>query len=101
MNIIAVDICNTNITVPLYLKDEEQFTKSVSERSRAKLTEIFKYACDKIPVANKIDLDPDGKIVEELRKGLDETIYPISKVTGYGIKQKVSAKFLHNKRTAV
>ena len=38
-------------------------------------------------VANKIDLDPDGKIVEELRKKLNKMIYPISAVTGAGIKE--------------
>ena len=38
-------------------------------------------------VANKIDLDPDGKIVEDLRKKLNKTIYPISAVTGEGIKE--------------
>jgi type III pantothenate kinase len=51
MNIIAVDIGNTNITIALYLKDEEQFIKSVSGRSREKLTDIFKSAWDKIPIA--------------------------------------------------
>ncbi|MGB2809737.1 MAG: type III pantothenate kinase [Sedimentisphaerales bacterium] len=51
MNIIAVDIGNTNITTALYLKDEEQFIKSVSGRSREKLTDIFKSAWDKIPIA--------------------------------------------------
>ncbi len=38
-------------------------------------------------VANKIDLDPEGKIVEELRKKLNKMIYPISAVTGAGIKE--------------
>ncbi len=51
MNIIAVDIGNTNITVALYLKDEEQFIKSVSGRSRAKLTDLFKSTWDEIPFA--------------------------------------------------
>ncbi len=51
MNIIAVDIGNTNITIALYLKDEEEFIKSVSGRSRAKLTDLFKSAWEKIPVA--------------------------------------------------
>ncbi len=40
-----------------------------------------------IIVANKIDIDPDGKIVEELRKKLNKKIYPISAVTGAGIKE--------------
>jgi len=38
-------------------------------------------------VANKIDLDPDGKVVADLRKRLKKTIYPISAVTGSGIKE--------------
>ncbi len=38
-------------------------------------------------VANKIDLDPDGKIVEDLRKKLNKKIHPISAVTGAGIKE--------------
>jgi len=64
MNIIAVDIGNTNITIGLYLKGEEQFIKSVSGRSRAKLTEIFKSAWDKIPVAESSkEKKRDGIIV--------------------------------------
>ncbi len=38
-------------------------------------------------VANKIDLDPDGKIVKKLEKKLKKTIYPISAVTGSGIRE--------------
>jgi GTP-binding protein len=38
-------------------------------------------------VANKIDLDPDGKIIEDLRKKLNKEIHPISAVTGSGIKE--------------
>ena len=38
-------------------------------------------------IANKIDLDPDAKAVKELKKKLKKTIYPISAVTGAGIKQ--------------
>ena len=38
-------------------------------------------------IANKIDLDPDGKIVKDLQKKLNRMIYPISAVTGYGIKE--------------
>lgn len=38
-------------------------------------------------VANKIDLDPDGKMVKEIRKKLKKTVYPISAVTGAGIKE--------------
>jgi GTP-binding protein len=40
-----------------------------------------------IIVANKIDLDPDGKIVEELKKKLKKEVHTISAVTGSGIKE--------------
>jgi len=38
-------------------------------------------------VANKIDLDPDGKIVKDLKKKLNKEVHPISAVTGSGIKE--------------
>ncbi|MDH4239986.1 MAG: type III pantothenate kinase [Phycisphaerae bacterium] len=64
MNIIAVDIGNTNIAVALYLQDEEEFIKSVSGRSHAKLTELFKSAWEKIPVAeSSSEGKRDGVIV--------------------------------------
>ena len=40
-----------------------------------------------IIVANKIDLDPDEKIVKELRKKLPQPIHAISAVTGSGVKE--------------
>jgi len=40
-----------------------------------------------IIIANKIDLDPDGKIVENLGKSLAKIVCPISAVTGEGIKE--------------
>ena len=51
MNIIAVDIGNTNITIALYLKDEEEFIKSIPGQSRTKLTACLKSAWQKIPIA--------------------------------------------------
>ncbi len=42
---------------------------------------------EEVVVANKIDLDPDAKIVKDLRKKLNKTIHPISAVTGSGIKE--------------
>jgi type III pantothenate kinase len=50
MNIIAVDIGNTNITIALYLKGEEQFVESISGDSQAKLRDCFKMAWEQIPV---------------------------------------------------
>ncbi len=38
-------------------------------------------------VANKIDLDPDGKVVKELKKKIRKKVYPISAVTGEGVKE--------------
>jgi len=38
-------------------------------------------------VANKIDLDPDGKIVKELTEKLQQPVHPISAVAGSGIKE--------------
>ena len=40
-----------------------------------------------IIVANKIDLDPDGKIVADLKKKLRQEIHSISAVTGSGVKE--------------
>jgi GTP-binding protein len=44
-------------------------------------------AKQEVVVANKIDLDPDDKIVKELRKKLPQPIHAISAVTGSGIKE--------------
>ena len=52
----------------------EQYSKALAQK------------CE-IIVANKIDLDPDGKIVKNLRKKLNKEIVPISAVTGDGIKE--------------
>ena len=52
----------------------EQYSKALAQKAE-------------IIVANKIDLDPDGKIVNDLKKKLKKTIYPISAVTGEGIKE--------------
>ena len=50
MNIIAVDIGNTNIAIGLYLKDEEQFIKSIPGRSRKELISCLKSAWQKVPI---------------------------------------------------
>jgi GTP-binding protein len=39
-----------------------------------------------IIVANKIDLNPDGEVIKKLKKKLRKKIYPISAVTGAGVK---------------
>ncbi len=50
MNIIAVDIGNTNIDIGLFLDDKEEFIKSIPGGSRSKLTSCLKSAWQKIPV---------------------------------------------------
>ena len=55
-------------------RELEQYSKALAQK-----TEII--------VANKIDLDPDGEMVKDLRNKLNKIIYPISAVTGEGIKE--------------
>jgi len=50
MNIIAVDIGNTNITIGLFIKDEEEFIKSIPGRAHKKLKDCLKAAWSKIPI---------------------------------------------------
>jgi len=56
---------------------------------RSELEQYSKILAQKpeIIVANKIDLDPDDKIVKELQEKLPTPIHPISAVTGSGIKE--------------
>ena len=64
MNIIAVDIGNTNINIGLFLDGEEQFIKSIPGRSRAKLIDCLRSAWDKIPVLESSrEKKRDGVIV--------------------------------------
>jgi type III pantothenate kinase len=51
MNLIAIDIGNTNISVGLFLKGEEQFVKTVVGEATNELTELLKSAWEMIPVA--------------------------------------------------
>jgi pantothenate kinase type III len=44
MNVIAIDIGNTNIGIGLYLDDKEQFIKSIPGKSEAKLASCLKSA---------------------------------------------------------
>ena len=93
MNIIAVDIGNTNITIGLFLKGEEDFIKSIPGRSRAKLTDCLKSVWQKIPVAKSSkEKKRDGvivvssvrpawtKLIQQIAKdNLGEMIYVIGK----------------------
>jgi type III pantothenate kinase len=50
MNIIAVDIGNTNIAIGLFLDGNEEFIRSFSGRSEAKLRECLVDAWRKVPI---------------------------------------------------
>jgi type III pantothenate kinase len=64
MNIIAIDIGNTNITVGLFLKGEEKFIRSIPGQARAKLEACLKSAWQKVPVAKSSkEKKRDGVIV--------------------------------------
>jgi GTP-binding protein len=54
-------------------KELERYSKALAEKPE-------------VIVANKIDLDPEDKTVKKLRKQLRHRIYPISAVTGQGVK---------------
>jgi type III pantothenate kinase len=93
MNIIAIDIGNTNITIALFLKDEEQFIKSVPGKSVKKLTETLKSAWEKIPlsqtarqkrrngviVASSVKPEWTKEIQKIAKEALDEKVYLVGK----------------------
>ena len=64
MNLIAIDIGNTNIAVGLFLKGQEEFIRSISGQAEAELTECIKSTWGKIPVLNRSkEKKRDGIIV--------------------------------------
>jgi type III pantothenate kinase len=64
MNIIAVDIGNTNITIGFFLEGQEEFIKSIPGSSEAELTECLKSAWQKIPISKSSkEKKRDGVIV--------------------------------------
>ena len=93
MNIIAVDIGNTNISIGLFIDGKEQFIKSVPGISRAKLISCMKSSWSKIPIAESSkEKKRDGvivvssvkpawtKLIREIAKDdLGEKIYVIGK----------------------
>ncbi|MBN2137883.1 MAG: GTPase ObgE [Sedimentisphaerales bacterium] len=52
-----------------------------------------------IIVANKIDLDPEGKAIKDLTRRLKQTLQPISAVTGEGVKELSELLWQKIKRT--
>jgi len=93
MNIIAVDIGNTNICIGFFLDGQEQFIKSIPGQSHTKLTNCLKDAWDKIPFAEgSKEKKRDGVIVissvkpawtemvrEIVKENFDERVYIIGK----------------------
>lgn len=64
MNLIAIDIGNTNIAVGLFLNGEEQSVKSTAGQDEKELTACLKTAWEKIPLAKRSKENKrDGVIV--------------------------------------
>jgi len=93
MNIVAVDIGNTNISVGLFLEGEQEFIKCVSGRNRARVSGLLKSAWEKVPISKSAkERKRDGVIVVSSVKSawtkmvrnvageeLDEKVYVIGK----------------------
>ena len=50
MNVIAIDIGNTNIDIGFFVQDEEKSVKSIPGRSRKKLTDYLKSVWEEMPI---------------------------------------------------
>jgi len=74
LDIMPTDGSNPTENYYAIRRELEQYSKALTQKAE-------------IIVANKIDLDPDGKIVKDLKKELNKTLYPISAVTGAGVKE--------------
>jgi len=93
MNIIAIDIGNTNIAIGLFLDGQEQFIKSISGNAPAELTSCLESAWQKVPIVKSSkEKKRDGVIVISsvkpiwtelitniVRDSLGERIYIIGK----------------------
>ncbi|MHC4647667.1 MAG: type III pantothenate kinase [Planctomycetota bacterium] len=81
MNIIAVDIGNTNITVGLFLEGEERFIRSVPGRDKDEVTRLLKSAWEEVPVAKSSkEKKRDGVIaVSSVKLAWTELVEQIAK----------------------
>lgn len=81
MNIIAIDIGNTNIGIGLFLDGQEQFIESIPGGSTAKLISCLKSAWEKIPILETSkEKRRDGVIVVcSVKPGWTETIEQIAR----------------------
>lgn len=99
MNLIAVDIGNTNITIALFLKNKEESVISIPGEDKTKLTSCLKTAWQKIPtLKSSKEKRRDGvivvssvkpqwtKIIKQIAKDqFDEKILTIGKQIPYPI----------------
>jgi type III pantothenate kinase len=81
MNVIAIDIGNTNIVIALFLDNKEHFIETVSGQEMEKLSGILKSAWEKIPIAKSSkEKRRDGVIVvSSVKPGWTEEIAKIVK----------------------
>ena len=64
MNVIAMDIGNTNITIGLFLNDREEFVKTIPGGAKGKLTNILTAAWHKVPLVKGAKVKKaDGVII--------------------------------------
>ncbi len=83
MNLIAIDIGNTNIGIGLFLKGEEQFAKYLPGETKEELAEFLKSTWEMIPVAKRSkEGKRDGVIVaSSVKPKLTEIVRDIVKQT--------------------
>jgi type III pantothenate kinase len=100
MNLIAIDIGNTNIGTGVFLDGEERFIKTVAGEATAELTEILKSAWEMMPVSESSkEGKRDGVIVASsvkpawtemirdiVRKTLGENVLLINKDVPFPIE---------------
>jgi len=88
MNLIAVDIGNSNITIGLFLKGKEDFIKSTPGQSVQGLTDCLKSAWQKIPIAKSSKgKKRDGVIVVSSVK--PDWTKKIEQITGKTLGEKI------------
>lgn len=104
MNLVAIDIGNTNISIGLFIEGEEQFIESVSGNDSAAIGSLLKNAWEKIPLSKRSkEKKHDGAIavcsvkpqwttvIKELaKKELSENILLIGKDIPYPIELSVN-----------
>lgn len=88
LDIMPIDGCNPVENYKTIRNELTQYSKELAKKKE-------------IIVANKIDLDPNGKIVKDLKKKLKKEIHPVSAVAGAGIKDLIELIWQKVKETKV